>query len=281
MKANIIILAHPEHFDELALAFKFALEKLKGAVVEIYGDVPARREDFGDLNIYITGLKQLKSGQYDNRRVNVLCQVEELWKDREENKYRGFGPYSRILELYDINTKIRNTGNVRFFPLGYSEAFGEPEDREEFFDVFFFGSKRGLWGENRRFPVQNILREEGWNTIFSDKIVGEERTRFINESRINLFIRHSNRGLYSPLRALSIQSRGKFFLNEVCQEGYGPYQPGKHFMEYRDSKDLLQKIRYWIENERERKEFAAAAREDLMKNHHFEDYFVEAMKGIL
>lgn len=279
MTAKIIVLGNPAYVDELCGAFDLALRK-HCENVSIVNDAPS---EFGDLNIYLAGLKPLTNKQIDHGKINVLCQLEELWKDREAGKYRNeLLNYNRVLELYEENCRIKNTEKVVHFPLGYSPAFGEPYDVDESLDAFFFGAKRGLWGERRRWEFERLLVNNGYeNIIFSDNIGGKERTRRIREAKINLFIRHSHKGFYCPMRALSIQCKGKFLLNEKCQGGYGPYMAGKHFAEFDGHGDFLEKFKHYLKHEDERKTFVRNVLEDLKKNHRFDDYFEKAMEGIL
>lgn len=279
MKFKIIVLIHEGHMDELINAFKLVLEKR--GTVEVIGSVP-NHKDFGDVNIYLSGFKSL--GNYlDRSKLHILCQLEELWKDREEGMYRkAFQNFDLVLELYEENTKMRGSERAVFFPLGYSPAFNTMmPDFNEDLDAFFFGSRQGIWGEYRRWEYCDFLHENGFHVLFSDSISGDKRASAIARSKINLFIRHSDKGFYCPLRSLSIQCKRKFLLSEKCQGGYGPYIPGKHFVEFNGGNDLLEKMRYYLNHEKERKEFATTALEDLKKNHSFEDYFNEAVKGVL
>lgn len=279
MQVQIVTLIHHGHMDELISAFKLALEK-RGANVKAYNNLPKHA---GDLNIYLIGVKKANVIDRNPKKIHILCQLEELWNDRSQGKYRpNFRGYNAILELYEENTKMR-AGKSRsyHFPLGYSKAFGEPQDAEENLDAYFFGSKIGINGERRRWPYNDLLKDHGFDVIFSDKAYGQDRTNNIRRSKVNLFVRHSQPGFYCPLRSLSIQCKGKFLLNEVCQGGYGPYVPGKHFIEFDGNEDLIDKMRYYTEHTEERKDFAAKALEDLKKNHRFEDYLMEVLGGIL
>ena len=66
-------------------------------------------------------------------------------------------------------------------------------------------------------------------------------------------------------------------LAEKANGGYGPFRPNIHVAEYDGLEDCLEKVDYWLHHNKERKEFAVNAYEDMVKTCHFNDIFEKAM----
>jgi hypothetical protein len=210
------------------------------------------------------------------RGRSVLFQTEELWNRRESNSYFGlYAPmYDRCLEMYDENVNLRNTANVVYCPVGYSPAWEFPdlEPVEEDIDVLFHGSIT-----KRRDEFQKRLKLEGFNVHFTNNVYVRERANLIMRSKIVINIKAHPMWSYGPMHCLPTQSQKKFMLTERANGGYGPFKPGVHVQEYNGEDDCVEKVRYWIEHEKERKDFTVAAYEDMVKTCHFNDIFEKAM----
>ncbi|MFW6129881.1 MAG: glycosyltransferase family protein [Atribacterota bacterium] len=213
-----------------------------------------------------------------NYGYSILIQTEQLWNMREDNFYYVGRNFNRCLENYEENAKIRyGTGNVIFCPLGYSPAFeSNIEIEEEIHDCFFFGSRT-----KRRSEFLKYLNGNGIKVYCPKMIWGEERDKALLSTKININIKAYDQWLFTPTRTLLILCKKKFLLSEKFDGGYGPYVPGKHFIEFNSKHDMLDKAKYYLKHEKERKEFALSAYEDIKNNLNYTDILRNKLGDLL
>lgn len=87
------------------------------------------------------------------------------------------------------------------------------------------------------------------------------------QSRINLNI--TLRGIQSgvPLRAFDIMGSGGFLLSDFQADYLDLFVPGEDFVYYKDQKDLLEKIEYYLRNEDERRQIAQNGHDKVAAGH--------------
>lgn len=271
MLIKIFTIANPNNFIETMNALALSFKEL-GYKAEV---VSESSQMFGDINIVITGHRNIKY-PLPKESINILFQVEELWNRRVIGIYDKSCGWDIVLELYKENCKIPiGTKNVRYFPMGYSDAFGEIKKTNETINGFFFGSMT-----DRRKEWLHYIREKKLNIGFSQGLWGKKRDYSIYNSKININIKAHELWSYAPIRALLVQCKGKFFICEKVPE-YFPYEAEKHFIDFYDKEDFIDKFNYYITYEKHRNDFALTAREDLKQNHSMTKYLYEALKDIL
>ena len=271
MNCNIITVANPKSFEEVLNAFKYSLEEL-GHNVKI---VDNTEKNYGHLNIVVKALRS-----YDHNvipGIRILFQTEELWNRREKGIYDLSKGWKRVLELYPENLKLRNTENVVYFPIGYSRAFeiNLPEQEEDL-DVYFFGSMT-----KRRKSLKIMLENSGLKVRIVEGEFGEKRNINIMRSKIILNMKAHDLWSYGPLHCLLAQCSKKFMLCEHTGIGYGIYKPGKHFAEFKDPDDMIPSIKWWLDHEKERKNFANNAYDDIKNNMNFTNILKGAIGDLL
>ena len=261
MKFNVNIVANEHVFGELANAIVLSLNEL--------GHDAKVSNDLTDNNIIIKAFRQYNTS---NGKRNILFQTEELWNRREKGIYDLSSGYSKVWEMYEENTKIPiGTKNVLYCPIGYSEAFETklPYPIEDI-DAYFYGSLT----DRRKECLSKLNKAIGETNIF-----GIDRDQKILRSKIILNIKANDLWFCSPLHCLLAICKKKFMLCEKVDGGYGPYIPGLHFIEFTDVTDANEKIEYWLSHDKERKEFAVNAYEDLKKNVVFTEYIKKCLEG--
>lgn|SRR5574343_88139 len=274
MNCKIILVASFEVFGELAEAMAYSLRE-RGHNVEIVDDSKIR--GYGDLNIVIKALRS-----FDHHRIpgiRVLYQPEELWNRRERGIYDLSDGWKRVLELYPENVKIpRGTKNVVFCPIGYSPAFefDLPKPDVQDIDLYFHGSMT-----DRRKDIASEIEKFGYNFVCSSNEFGEARNLKILRSKIILNIKAHDLWSYGPLHVIMAQCNKRLVMCEKTGIGYGPFVPGKHFIEWESIVDLKEKVRYYIDNEEIRLNFVESVYDDIKKNISFDSYFMNGLKGLL
>ena len=256
MKCNIIVAVDRRPFEEVINAFKYSLEEM-GHSVKIVDD---SEKKYGQFNIVIKALRSYEHSVIPGTKI--LFQPEELWNRREKGIYDMSNGWKRVLELYPENLKLKNTENVIYFPIGYSPAFDiNIPEQEEDIDVYFFGALT-----ERRSRLRVMLESSGLKVRIIQGEYGKERDFNIMRSKIILNIKAHDLWSYGPIHCLSAQCNKKFMLCEHTGIGYGIYKPGKHFAEFNDPDDMIATIKWWLDHEKERKEFAIDAYNDIKKN---------------
>jgi hypothetical protein len=280
MKARVIIVAGYEVFIELAEMIKYSLETLNYEV-DIVDDHRLDYKADYDIQFIIRAFRPFPAyllKQQQPKSKLVLFQTEECWNDREKKWYRSdlITGVDRVLEMYDENVALPGASIVVYCPVGYSPVweYDLPEVEEDI-DVFFHGSMT-----DRRKQFCSMIESMGLKkTVFTNKVnyFGKERAEMIMRSKIVINIKANEMWSYGPLHCLPTQCQKKFMLAEKANGGYGPFKPGVHMAEYDGMADCKEKIRYWLEHEKERKEFAKNAYEDMVKTCDFTELFKSAM----
>jgi hypothetical protein len=279
--AQIIIVANNNVFIELAEMIKYSLKELGIKNIDIKDCIEVDFEKHYKLNFIIRAFRRWVN-QVNVSGYKFLFQTEECWNDREKGEYRNelLWGMDRVLEMYDENLKLNNTGNVVYCPVGYSPVWELDLPKvEEDIDICFFGAKT-----ERRKRFLNGLRQMGGLTIYdaTKNVYGEERQKYINRSKITINIKANDLWSFGPLHCLPAMANKKFMLAEKANGGYGPFKPQVHFKEYNGLKDLKKSVAYWLNAGRDaRDEFAEQAHADMVKTCDFTKIFAGALKGYI
>lgn len=273
MHWKIYLISNPLVMIEMGNALKSSLEEL-GNTAEVITD-ESKIGGHADGNIVIKAFRPFPINSITG--LKILFQTEELWNRREKGVYDLSAGWHRVLEMYHENTIIpKGTENVVHCPVGYSTAFGDVDETiKEDIDVYFYGSITP-----RRATFYPILKEAGFHVVFDENVFGKERDDKIRRSKIVINLKAHDMWSYAPIHCLLAQAKGKFTLVEQYNSGDEPYTPGKHFDIFTNTDELVKKIEYWLSHEKERKEFALSALEDMRKNCLFTPILAEALRGI-
>lgn len=272
---RIIIAARRGVFIEQAKAIEYSMKQLgicEGA--RIQGDSAVNFDKHYDFNFVLRAFRPFQIGSI--KGTKIIYQTEELWNRREKGHYDMSDGYDLALEMYDENVKIpTGTDRVVYCPVGYSPVWESnlPEVEEDI-DVLFYGALT-----DRRNQFINKLKDMGFNCVYIDKKYGLDRDEFIMRSKIVLNIKAHDKWSYGPMHCLPVQANKKFMLAETANGGYGPFKPGVHFAEYDGLTHCVDAVRNWLEHDKERKNFAVNAYEDMVKTCDFTSILKNALSG--
>lgn len=273
MKSVRIITVNGRVFGEHARAIEHSLKEL--GVCEsarIQDNATVNFNKYYDLNFVMRAFRPFPSEKL--KGIKIIFQVEELWNRRDRGHYDMGNGYDLALEMYDENVKIPSgTHNVIYCPVGYSPVWESnlPEVEEDI-DVLFYGSII-----DRRLIFKQRLEQAGFKTFFTDSHYGIERDKLIMRSKIVLNIKAHDLWSYGPMHTLPAQANKKFMLAEKANGGYGPFKPGIHFIEYDGVDNCIDMIRNWLAYDKERKNFAINAYNDMVKTCDFTPILKEAL----
>lgn len=273
MHFKILMIAADTVFCELANAIAHSIREL-GHQAEI----SKSDKDFGkNGTIVIKAFRRFEHSEVPRHRI--LFQPEELWNRRDRGFYDLSNGWTRVLEMFKENTEIKKgTENVFYCPIGWSPAFEtDLPEVEEDIDVYFYGSmlprREKFFKELREKTNLNIRAEYG--------DFGIERDKLIMRSKVILNIKANEKWFYTSLRCLLAQCKKKIMLCEKADGGYGPYIPGKHFFEFNNMEEAIEKISYLVNNPKTRENFANDVYNDLKKNYNFTKFLASGLKGII
>lgn len=277
MKTVRIITVNENVFGEHARAIEYSLKELgvcEEAIIQDNAEV--NFQDHYDFNFVMRAFRPFPIENVSGYKI--IFQTEELWNRRENGFYDMGQGYDLALEMYDENANLPGgTGNVVYCPVGYSPVWEShlPEVEEDI-DVLFYGSII-----DRRLSFQEELGKMNLHVMFTDAAFGLERDKLIMRSKIVLNIKAHDKWSYGPMHCLPAQANKKFMLAEKANGGYGPFKSGVHFAEYNGIDHCKNAITNWLDNDKERNNFAANAYKDMVKTCDFTKILKKAMIGLI
>ncbi len=108
----------------------------------------------------------------------------------------------------------------------------------------------------------------------------EEMPLIFNRCGINLNISLRSIRTGIPLRAMDILGAAGFMLTNYQEDMFRHFEPGKHFDYYTSIEEAVDKADYYLRHDTERNAIAAAAGEEMEKNHTFEVRLREIISNI-
>ncbi len=224
-----------------------------------------------------------------------------------------FSNLDRLIPLYDwiFPSKKANVEElisigaprVHYLPLGYDETVHYPvsPNREISLrrggEVIFVGTytaaraeyldhivnyELAIWGGHWK---RRKIRPDLWRRIQAtgnNRIVwGPELSAVLNASKIALnFFRPDNRDTHNH-RSFELPACGVFTLSQRSDELGEFFQEGREIAMFSSIDELREKVRYYLDHDREREKMALAAHERLIKGKHTIRDRVEKMMGII
>jgi len=217
-----------------------------------------------DINLIFSGKRVVLP---KNDSCNILF-------ENHNNKFRHFNnPQSDYSQFYKVVQFCKDNmaeDNCIYFPVCYNkyfDPFNGCTNIDESADIFYFGSiieYRVEFLEKFSIPYLTCY--------------GEERDRKICEAKINLLInRWKNNYDFAPLHAFLSWCKGKIVLvdKNIHYEEYGDYVIEFTEETFEDVKN------YWLERDKERREFGAFIRESLIAKYNAKTLTPQLMKKIL
>jgi len=231
----------------------------------------------------------------------ISCSEDDMYAKHNRSEY-----YAKGLKYYDIvfTTKTYNLAElktlgakrVEFFLDSYDENLHRPlelspKDQDRYgSDVGFVGTFEGDRAEKMLYLARHGIRVRIWgngwdkwkgknsNLIIEGRSVdGEDYVKTINATKINLgFLRKINRD-ETTSRSVEIPACGGFLLAERTERHLALFEEGKEAEFFNSSKELLEKAKRYLADEKSRKRIARAGRERCLKNGYSTREQIESM----
>ncbi len=222
--------------------------------------------------------------------VLVSCSEDDMFARHSQTYW-----YLKGLKYYDfvITTKVYNLTELKtlgaqrtsLFLDAYDEKLHRPialsgiGQAQYACDVGFIGSFENDRAERMLYLAEHGIKVtvygNGWggwigkdpNLVIKNKpIYAEEYVKAINATRINLcFLRKINRDEVTS-RSVEIPACGGFMLGERTSRHLEYFEEGKEAEFFGSNQEMLEKVRFYLENAEKRKEVARAGRERCAKS---------------
>jgi len=184
----------------------------------------------------------------------VLVQMEQFpnshstsgWQQEKWDATKRFvHHYDAVWDTYyDIHKHLYGNQNACQFFLGYHPLFDTRQALPKLYDVSFLGHV----GNSRR---RSLLGQIPNLHVVTNKLDKQDRTNLVCQSKINLNIHYSDSPLLETLRVIVIiMSNGGFVMTENFV-GCDQLIDGEHLVVV-DDKNIVDKTRYYLEEEKER-----------------------------
>ena len=100
-----------------------------------------------------------------------------------------------------------------------------------------------------------------------------EMPQVFRHSKINLNFTLRSIVSGAPLRVLDIMACGGFLLSNYQEDMAEMFVPNEEVVLFESEEDMLDKIAYYLEHDKERKEIARAGRERIKRDYNFVETF--------
>lgn len=285
-----ILLLFPMADGQTGPAIKYAFEKL-GHIVKA---VDAKNR----LNHSYNVSRKFKPDLIFCARINKLTQQVKMIKKRfpeaiaciwnvdtryDINYWKRLFPLIKMCDYYFVvASKLlpewrKINVNTYWLPQGVQdEVYNKPklitvDDKLKYKSDVSWAGKKHTHIQKIRGPFINAVIHSGvnfkqWGYGNKPKIYNEKHNKMVALSKINLAIsRWPKNEKYTSVRNYKILGAGGFLL-ELYRKGIYEIFPENIFDCYKSPNDLIAKIRYWLKNEKERKEYAERGYEWVHEN---------------
>lgn len=148
-------------------------------------------------------------------------------------------------------------------------------------DVSFCGQLYGERQEIIQYLQDNGIQIKCFGHPFN-YLTFEPMLQVLNQTKINLNITNAGHGKDRQIkgRNFEIPGIGSFLLTDYAEGLENYYDLEKEMIIFKNKKDLLDKIKYYLEHEKEREEIAQKAMERTLKEHTYEMRFNQIFEEI-
>jgi hypothetical protein len=212
-------------------------------------------------------LEEIRQSCPNTRLVIIICDDDARFDS--ESKYRGLF-FDYVITSQDFLNEYKKNEINAFFHLDYNTNKLEPMDIEKIYDVTFIGRPKADRNEVIKYLLDNGVKITlfGWDWykypefagVYGGPLSQEDYAKIINQSKINL----------SPAKAGYVEQRtqynmkGRYFEVALCKsfqliEKFPTllkFFSEKEIGMYISKQDMLDKIKYYLKNEKEREKMA-------------------------
>ncbi|MEK6908493.1 MAG: glycosyltransferase [Nanoarchaeota archaeon] len=173
---------------------------------------------------------------------------------------------------------IKNYKNKAFFSVGTNTDQFKPLGLEKKYDVTFIGTPKTDRAEFVSYLMNKGVKIRvfgaGWGQypefkkIYGGFLDKEDYTKVINQSRINLCFNKNYLGTTHVIQKFfEINACKSFMLTEYCKGYSDLFISGKELVMFKDSKELYEKVIYYLKNENEMEKIAESAYEKIIADY--------------
>lgn len=240
------------------------------------------------LTIYPKTLIAIKKQQPECRLV--FYSPDDMMNPRNQSRY-----YLASLPIYDLHVTTKSYNVAELKKLGVQDVIfiDKAYDPHTHLPIILSPEEKAKWSadvgfiggfEEDRFQkmltlakagIEVTIRGPGWShlrnihhnlIIESGWVIDVNYAKIICATKINLnFLRKVNRDLQTA-RSIEIPATGSFMLAERTGEHLSLFVEGKEAEFFSNEEELIAKVRYYLDHERERKHIAAAGRKRCLQS---------------
>ncbi|MDO8460077.1 MAG: glycosyltransferase [Nanoarchaeota archaeon] len=231
------------------------------------------------------------------REVSPLSKVINFFGDDDTlfyNYSRYYAPLFDASLIFQRNffPEYKKEGITSvFITMGVDlESYGDLKIEKKY-DVSFIGTPKSDRYEMIKYLINNGINVKvfgfGWEVYpdlakyYGGKLSNEDFVRVINQSKINICLtkNYQDKPHYKG-RIIEISACKSFALNEYF-DGYSKiYKESKEIVMFKDKEDLLNKVKYYLRNEKEREKIAEMAYKETLSNLSLEVQFINLFKKL-
>ena len=231
-----------------------------------------------------------------NRKINIF-----IGKHTSIINKNGLNLYDHIFTTKSYNlTELNSLGakKVHFLYQAYSNIYHIPckqcENSKYKFDVLFIGTAEKERIDSLNYLAQNGIKINiyggGWNKVNKTTLhhnlvineydlIGSDYADAISCSKISLcFLRKINRDLHTS-RSIEIPACKGFMIAERTNEHLDLFEENKEAVYFSNDCELLEKVKYYLENEKERLSISNNGYNKCVKKDYSYDNMVKKILG--
>tara|TARA_Y100000310_G_scaffold221576_1_gene223169 strand:- start:24637 stop:26313 length:1677 start_codon:yes stop_codon:yes gene_type:complete len=208
-------------------------------------------------------------------------------------RYQGIFVDCSFIAQPNYEKNYRKDGIKNTFPtVGVNLDLNKPMNTKKIYDVTFIGAASEPRLDMLRFLVNNKVNLKifgrGWEIYpeFKDIYFGglemEDMIKIINQTKINLALSRNTLGvLHFKGRVFELPACKSFTLVDYFKEYLKYFKKDKEIVMFKNKKDLLKKINYYLKNEKEREKITNNSYKKMRKNHDILITFKKMFKNIM
>jgi glycosyltransferase involved in cell wall biosynthesis len=222
------------------------------------------------------------------REISPKTQVLLFFGD-EDGAFEGFSRYFALFLDYGLIPNKRFISKYQkdgiehvFFVIGLDTNSFKPLNVKKKYDVTFIGAPKGK--DSGRYQLIKFLKKNkikiklfGWNwekypefkDIYGGPLESEKMIEVLNQSKINLCFSKLHNSDVSQIKGKVFEGGAckTFVLTEYCEDYLELFKEGKEIVMFKDKEELLEKVKYYLKNEKQREQIAQAAYSKIIKNY--------------
>ncbi len=185
---------------------------------------------------------------------------DDHWRFDNYSKFIAKNIFCSITTSYEAFIKYKlNILNVIKSQWASNPKYYHPVDSSEKYDVTFVGQKYSPREEIIEYLRKNNISIKTFGRGWGNYIPFKEIITIFSNSKINLNISASSRNAEMKQikgRVFEVTMCGGFLLTDYVKGLENYFKIGKEIVCYKDREDLINKIKYYLKNENERKRIA-------------------------